>query len=320
MNPLVNSIRSTLAFARSFALGLLLAAALLTTGRAADSIRVMTFNIWVGGESGGQPLTQTAEVIRKARADIVGLQETHTSEKAGKREDSARAVAAMLGWHYFDQGERTGILSRFPIITNTPAKWGVLVRLNSGAEVWMFNAHLMHAPYQPYQLLNIPYADAPFIKTAAEAVAEARKARGGQVERLLAELKPALASGKPVFLTGDMNEPSHQDWTPRAAQAGKVPIAVEYPTSLAITRAGMTDAFRAAFPNEVEVRGDTWTPITAPDDPKDRHDRIDFVFLGGKGLKVERCEVIGEDKRFADIIVQSYPSDHRAVVATIQLP
>ena len=42
------------------------------------------------------------------------------------------------------------------------------------------HAHLMHAPYQPYQLLNIPYADAPFIKTAGEAVAEARKARGAQ--------------------------------------------------------------------------------------------------------------------------------------------
>jgi endonuclease/exonuclease/phosphatase family metal-dependent hydrolase len=297
----------------------LLAASLLSMGRAAESIRVMTFNIWVGGESGNQPLSQTVEVIRKANAAIVGMQETHTSEKDGKRQDSAREVARMLGWHYFDQGERTGILSRFAIITNTPAKWGVLVRLNSGAEMWMFNAHLIHAPYQPYQLLNIPYADAPFIKTAAEAVAEARKARGAQVERLLAELKPALASGKPVFLTGDMNEPSHQDWTPRAAQAGKVPIAVEYPTTLAITEAGMTDAFRAIFPNEVEARGNTWTPITAPDDPKDRHDRIDFVFLSGTGLKVERCEIVGEDKRFADIVVQPYPSDHRAVVATLNM-
>lgn len=322
MNRSVNRTESALAlaFARKLTVGLLLAVALLTSGRAAESIRVMTFNIWVGGESGGQPLAQTAEVIREAKADILGMQETHTSEKNGKRQDSARVVAEMLGWHYFDQGERTGILSRFPIVTNTPAKWGVLVRLKSGAEVWMFNAHLMHAPYQPYQLLNIPYADGRFIKTADEAIAEARKARGGQVERLLAELKPALASGKPVFLAGDMNEPSHQDWTVRAAQAGKVPIAVEYPTSLAITQAGMIDAYRVAFPNEVEARGNTWTPITTPDDPKDRHDRIDFVFFGGKNVKVERCEIIGEDKRFADIVVQPYPSDHRAVVATITIP
>ena len=320
MLPSVNRTPPRFTLPRRFTVALLVAAALLVSGRAADSIRVMTFNIWVGGESGGQPLAQTAEVIRRARADIVGMQETHTSERNGQRQNSARALAEMLGWHYFDQGERTGILSRFPIATNTPAKWGVLIRLNSTAEVWVFNAHLMHAPYQPYQLLNIPYADGRFIKTADEAVAEARKARGEQVERLLAELKPALAGGKPVLLTGDMNEPSHQDWTPRAARAGKVPIAVEYPTTRAITQAGMIDAFRTAYPDEVEARGNTWTPTTEPDDPKDRHDRIDFVFFSGKNVKVERCEIVGEDKRFADIVVQPYPSDHRAVVAMIAVP
>lgn len=286
----------------------------------AAELRVMTFNIWVGGESGQQPLSQTAKVIQEARADIVGLQETHGAEKNGQSPDNGRRVAEMLGWHYFDQGGRTAIASRHPIITNTPNKWGVLVRLPGGAEVWMFNAHFSHAPYQPYQLLDIPYADAPFIKTAAEAVSEARKARGDQVRRLVAELKPALASGRPVFLTGDFNEPSHQDWTDRAAQAGKCPIAVEYPATLAIVQAGMTDTFRTIFPNEVAHRGDTWTPITPPDDPRDRHDRIDFVFAAGRNVKAGKSEIVGEARRFADIVIQPYPSDHRAVVATIQLP
>jgi len=178
---------------------------------------------------------------------------------------------------------------------------------------------LMHAPYQPYQLLNIPYGNGRFIKTEAEAIAEARKARGEQVERLLGELKPALASGKPVFLTGDFNEPSHEDWTKKAAQAGKVPIAVEYPTTKAVTAAGMKDAFRLIYSNEVERRGNTWTPITTPDDQNDRHDRIDFVFAGGAGVSVQKCEVVGEEERFADIVVQPYPSDHRGVVATVEL-
>jgi endonuclease/exonuclease/phosphatase family metal-dependent hydrolase len=183
----------------------------------------------------------------------------------------------------------------------------------------MFNAHLMHAPYQPYQLLNIPYADAPFIKTAAEAVTEARKARGEQVERLLSELKPALAAGQPLFLTGDFNEPSHQDWTQRAADSRKCPLAVEFPSTLAVTRAGMRDAFRTAFPDEVANPGWTWTPTTKPDDPKDRHDRIDFVFVG-PNVTVKRCDIVGEDHKSANTIVQPYPSDHRAVVATLELP
>ncbi len=223
----------------------------------AQMVRVMTFNLWQGGEAGRQPLSQTLAVIQAAKADIVGLQETHGFPKDRVAPDNGRKLAEMLGWSYFDQGERTGILSRFPIVTNTPGKWGVRVRLPSGRGVWMFNAHLMHAPYQPYQLLGIPYADAPFIKTASEAVNESRKARGAQVDRLLAELKPALASGAAVCLTGDFNEPSHLDWTPRAAAAGLCPIAVEYPATLSIIKAGMRDAFRTLFPDKIKRGGMT---------------------------------------------------------------
>ena len=289
---------------------------------AAESMRVMSFNIWVGGDAGKQPLSQTAEVIRTAKADVIGLQETggYAKQKGAAAPDHGRKLAEMLGWHYLDQGERTGILSRFPIVTNTPRKWGATIRLPSGREVRMFNAHLMHAPYQPYQLVGIPYANGRFIKTADEAISEARKARGEQVAQLLSELKPALATGQPVFLTGDFNEPSHLDWTKRAASAGKCPIAVEYPSTLAVTRAGMRDAYRAAWPDEVAQPGWTWTPTTKPDDPKDRHDRIDFVFFSGANVTVKRCDIVGESEAAAHIMVQPYPSDHRAVVATLDLP
>lgn len=294
----------------------------LTVGPAAagEVVRVMTFNLWEGGDAGGQPLGQSLTVIQAAKADVVGLQEAHGRRRGSTPPDNGRRLAELLGWNHFDQGERTAIITRFPIVTNTPRKWGVSLRLPSGREAWMFNAHLNHAPYQPYQLLSIPYADAPFIQTAEQAVSEARKARGGQVERLVDELTPVLAAGNPVFLTGDLNEPSHLDWTERAAKAGLVPMAVEYPTTLAITRAGMRDAFRAVYSDETMRTGWTWTPTTRPDDPKDRHDRIDFVYTAGKGVRVTRCEVVGEARPAADLVVQPYPSDHRAVVAEIELP
>lgn len=301
---------------------LLLALAGCALSSTAAELRVMSFNLWHGGDAGKQPLSQTAEVIRTAKADIVGLQETggYEKEKGSGRPDNGRKLAELLGWHYFDQGERTGILSRYPIITNTPRKWGVSIQLGSGRTVHVFNAHLPHSPYQPYQLLGIPYGDGRFIKTEKEAVKEAKKARGKEVKRLVTELKPLLAKGELVFLTGDLNEPSHQDWTPRAAEAGRCPLPVEFPATLAITRAGMRDAFRDAHPDELLRGGHTWTTITAPDDPKDRHDRIDFVFFAGANVKVRQCNVVGEDKKFADIIVQPYPSDHRAVVATVEWP
>jgi endonuclease/exonuclease/phosphatase (EEP) superfamily protein YafD len=82
----------------------------------------------------------------------------------------------------------------------------------------------------------------------------------------------------------------------------------------------MRDAFRSVLPDEVDNPGWTWTPTTKSDDPKDHHDRIDFVFVGGPNVTVKRCEIVGEDGKFADIVVQPYPSDHRAVVATVEIP
>ena len=45
--------------------------------------------------------------------------------------------------------------------------------------------------------------------------------------------------------------------------------------------------------------------------------RIDYVYFKGEGLKVIDAKVIGENEENADIVVTPYPSDHRAVVATI---
>ena len=124
----------------------------------------MTFNIWVDGVYGGQPLSQTAEVIRRAEADVVGMQEV---KKNGQQ------IADLLSWNYQHLGRDTAILSRYEIGAVTPEKTGAKLQLDDGQVVYLCNVHLAHAPYQPYQLLGIPYHDAPFLNTAEEAVAAA---------------------------------------------------------------------------------------------------------------------------------------------------
>jgi exodeoxyribonuclease-3 len=280
-----------------------------------ETFRLMTFNLWVGGDAGRQPLTRSAEVIRAARADIAGLQETLGAETQGRRPDNGRVIASQLGWNYHAQGHGRAVASRFPIVKATPRGHGVIIQLPSGREIAVFNVHLAHAPYQPYQLLGIPYANAPFVQTAREAVQAARDARGDQIREVLNEIREMKTEGRAVFLTGDFNEPSHQDWTPRAARAGVCPMPVRYPTTRAVTRAGLRDAFRSVHPDEVGRPGWTWTPTTSPDDPKDRHDRIDLIFYAGRGIRVGTAEIIGESPMNAEIVVQPYPSDHRAVVA-----
>ena len=43
---------------------------------APEAVRVMSYNLWHGGDAGKKPLDQTVAVIQKSQADIVGLQET----------------------------------------------------------------------------------------------------------------------------------------------------------------------------------------------------------------------------------------------------
>ena len=186
----------------------------------------------------------------------------------------------------------------------------------------MFNVHLASEPYQPYQLLRIPYPDgkkAPFLETAAEAVVAAQQARGHQVKLLLEEVENVCNQKMPMFITGDMNEPSHLDWTAEAAKIGRHPHVVKYPTTSAIVDAGFVDAFREIHPNEIRKPGFTWTPRTKPDNPRDHQDRIDFVFVRGQGVKVVDTKIVGENATNANIVVSPYPSDHRAVVAEIVL-
>lgn len=287
---------------------------------AAVPLRVMSFNIWVGGESGKQPIEQTVEVIKAAKADVVGLQESHGHERDGVRPDSAAVIAEQLGWHYFDQGDDdTGVVSRYKIVNATPKKWGAKLELPSGEQFWLFNAHFAHAPYQPYQLLKIPYADAPFIDTAEQAVKAACDARESQVKSMLAEIEAVRKDDAPIFITGDFNEPPALDWTDAAHDAGLHPAVVCWPATEMLQEAGFVDAYRKVHPDPVKQPGFTWTVLTKEDDPADHHDRIDFIFASRKNVDVKSAQVVGERPERADILVTPYPSDHRAVVVEAEL-
>ena len=273
----------------------------------------MSYNVYRGGTSRGQPLSQTAKVIQMAKADVVGLQEIETRKDPKNTEN----LAQLLGWNCYGN-----ILTRYEIVENLDG--GIKVKLPSGQEAYIFNLHLSSNPYQPYQLMGIrpklhKHRDTPFIKTEAEAIEGAQKARGGDIARLFRVIRSLSDKKAPVFVVGDFNEPSHLDWTEAAAKAGRHPMKVEYPTSKAFAKAGFGDAYRTVYPDEMKNPGFTWSPMYKKDDPKTHHDRIDFVYFKGKGVKVTDTKIVGENEENADIVVSPYPSDHRAVVATFTL-
>lgn len=268
-----------------------------------DTLRVMTFNVLYA-----TPDEATIQAIKSTKADIVGVQEIS--------EPRLNYLARELDYYYHHNGNHeasyendTGILSRYPISRAT--KYGATIYLNVDYPIHIYNVHLSASPYEPYDLRDGKIDE-------AEAVQQARFHRFPQIQPVLKDMKEELKAGAPVFLTGDFNEPSHLDWTRKAASKGMHGgKSVQWPISFELARQGLKDAYRTVYPDEVNHPGFTWTTLQG--DPDEVHDRIDYVYYSGDGIKPVDASLAGISSEETDITIDGYPSDHRAVVATFIL-
>ena len=272
-------------------------------------LSILSFNILYGGSYLGQPLKQTARVIELAEADVVVL-----SEHMG----SAQPLADRLALYCHEvtappYRDSVAILSRFPLIETF--NHGARLALTEDETACVFGVHLASSPYQPYQV-----RDGTFSRVE-EVVENAEMTRGREIDRVLAEITPWMKNGERVFLCGDFNEPSHLDWTDRSAAAGfHFRTMIPWPCSSKIIASGMKDSLRSVYPDECDFPAVTWTTVPgegvggAADVISEVHDRIDFVYHTGCDIRPVAAEIVGEDEKHSDLVVESYPSDHRAVV------
>lgn len=301
----------------------------VTQGCAAETrLTVMSFNAWGAGSNAGLGIDQTLAVIRAVNPDIIGLQEIRPESAQCDAENCpagpaslAPQLAEALGYELLEQLEdnevlwANAILSRYPIKTVTPGGLGARIAVG-GREVLLFNIHTTDFPYQPFQLLSIPYGDAAFLSTAEDAIAAATAARQGALDLLKADLA-AAGTADLTLITGDFNEPSFRDWTAATTAAGVHPMEVAWPFTRAIEELGFMDVFRKIHPDPLVKPGFTWSPNITVDTHDDHKDRIDFIFARGVGIAVNSAHIVGESGPWSDIVIDPYPSDHRAVVANI---
>jgi len=260
-----------------------------------NELKVLSYNVLVSTS-----VTDNIYVLQQLDADIIGLQEGY---------DKSEVIASALGYyHYSNPAWSEAILSRYPI-TSTDW-WGVEIELSPGQFAYMYDTHLAAYPYQPYDIRD------GLISSPTQAVAEAQAARGAEITEVITEMLPFIQSGAPIFLTGDFNEPSHLDWTVNAATNGlHFGWAVQWPTSLMCIDAGLSDAYRTFFPDEVAFSGETWTPWLASDEV---YDRIDLVYYSGTNVSVSQVDIVGPDAA-SSLVITPYASDHRAVLSTFSL-
>ena len=270
--------------------------------RAADEavpLKIMIFNIWLGGDQVN--MTRTLDAIRAADPDILLLQEP---------EGKTRVIADALG--YAHAAERWHMVSRYPIFDPPSADADyALVEIKPGRFVAVSNIHLTSDPYGPYEVRDG--------KTAEDVLTLETETRLPEIQVYIDQLGPVAASGIPVFIGGDFNAPSRLDWT--EAMVGKRPAlryALDWPVSKALADAGFRDSYREVHPDPVINPGITWSsgypvPHLLPDEAVDRIDQIHA--LGNS--TTTGSQMLGQSGG-ADIgiAIDPWPSDHHAVISS----
>jgi endonuclease/exonuclease/phosphatase family metal-dependent hydrolase len=270
------------------------------TADEAVTLRVMTFNVWYGGEQ--VSLEKIGEAIRAANPDIVGVQEA---------DRNLERIAEAAGMPYVDARRR--LLSRWPIFdsgSGVRTEGGVAPYSTTGLDRDALHAWIMVRPGQVVAVSNVHLSSGS--DEAALRLAEAGP---------LATLGRLAASGTPVFLTGDFNSASHLD--PPAARphdGADVPAPLDGAVTRLLADAGLRDSYREAHPDAAAHPGHTFTP-GAPHSaahPGRARIRIDYVFAAGNSETIA-SQVVGEaGGAVTDIAVFPWPSDHRGVVSTFR--
>ena len=256
------------------------------------SLSLLVFNVEYGGTRA------TDRVVADLDADVVGVLESY---------NRLPEIAAAADYPYYNVALQ--ILSKYPILEPSGADglyaW---IEVRPGEAVAMINTHLDYVQYGPDRLARgVPVADV---------LEDEDTVRLSSVETLLPSADRLLDDGWPLLFTGDLNQPSHLDWTAEAApeHGGVGPVA--WPVSEALVGAGLRDSYREVHPDPLADPGNTWGSVAGNEG---RPDRIDYAYVGGP-VDVASSQVVGErGGAGVDVGYPKWTSDHRAVLAELSV-
>lgn len=318
----------------------------------ADTLRVLQWNVWQEGTMVPGGKKAIVDEIARLKPDFVTLSEVrnyHGRDYTAALVDSlARRGLTYYSFSSYD----SGLLSRLPIadtLTVFPENGdhGSIYRLRADDGRHKYAVYTAHLDYQDDAYYNVRGYDGSTWRpcaipaTAAE-VLERNDAsqRHVAVRRFIDAACTDIADGYLVILGGDFNEPSHRDWT--EATAGLYDhhgLVVPWTVTTLLEEAGMTDTWRAVWPDplthpgftypadnaDVAVSRLTWAPEA------DERERIDYIFTGPyTGLEIAGAEIFGPrgcivrsqrvEQPGADPFIAplgTWPTDHKGLLVTL---
>ncbi|MDG3004441.1 endonuclease/exonuclease/phosphatase family protein [Paludisphaera mucosa] len=269
-------------------------------------VRVLTWNIWRGGERAMDEAAaeaklakqkRVADVIRASGADVVAMVETY---------GSGEAIARELGFHFRPRGTNVSLLSRWPIGRDLSVYKpfhcvGAMIEPPGGPPIAVYSVwiHYVDDVWTDPKSRDGRSAEKLVADDGASRVVEVRAILDGVAE------KTAEAPGVATIVAGDFNSNSHLDYAETARdQYGMV---VPWPVTKAVADAGFRDAYRVCNPAVDRAKDRTWSPRF----PEQIQDRIDFVFWKGDAIFPLSARRIDQSEG-------AWPSDHAAVLVEFE--
>ena len=334
------------------------------TPAASRSFTFLQLNLWegLGNVTNGQEalIKQLAEL----KPDAASFCEFRSlSEAESILTDVAAELYKRTGIRYAHtcrSGSGTrGLLTRHPVLSTDPvnnSQWFYRTVIDFyGQQMALYASHAYHMYYacylprgygdgsSPYgwdKLADGPITDVKFILEREELSGRTQIAKD-----LVADTETQQAQGRFCIFGGDLNQPSHLDWT--EATKGLYEhngCVVAWPISTTCYAGGMRDAYREVYPDPVTHPAVTW-PVSNKDAGKitqwaadaDERDRIDFVYYRPDArFSPKKAQIVGPsamisksvvvEDRFADKAAELiepvggvWPSDHRGLFITFEV-
>lgn len=304
------------------------------TAQAGTDIRVLNWNIYLGGTGAGSGnLPLVLDQVVDIAPDVFFAVETYgsggkiaaaLSERAGKGQYHAAQISPGNGIYQ----DNLWIFTRYPIVQVYPTPssndissfnfGGVRVRLPNGSELNLFDTWFS---YDSPWIGDMIERNADDIRSGQRPTYGAKKVRNAETTGL-ADVRGALASlpgmlggnTDPIVMAGDFNTVPAADWTAQwAGCASHTGQSYSLRVTAEMTGNGFVDSYRAANPDACASPGGTWSPLHSYDTPQ----RIDFIFTKGAAVSTVRSYTV--DRRLAAHPPGPFYSDHAAVITDLRV-
>jgi endonuclease/exonuclease/phosphatase family metal-dependent hydrolase len=320
-------------------------------------LRILQFNIWQEGTEVDGGFDQIVDVIIACEADIVTLSEVRNWN--GDFHGRLKLALWEKGHTFygdFVEGGDVGLLSRWPCksmrqVCSAKAQRSFITAYEIQAPKKTICVCTAHLDWKQYALNLIRgYGGNTFMHLPTGPVTDIQKilemdedsGRGLALQEFEEFATKLVSEGTPVFLGGDFNECSHEDWTAATKDKfGHNGLVVPWQHSKILAGAGFQDAWRVLYPDPVTHLGATWPSVcskqgkvTSWAKQADERDRIDFIYYSPQVFpkdawlvgpdeyfvfgKAEACETQGPFFDAAKTL--PWPSDHKGLLVDFEIP